>query len=219
MKKCIFIVDDRVEDSSAVLLSLESMVNYAHEMKFSNAPAPEDTRIFFFHILWDDKPDCNHFFGNLVRSIKNRIAGHKANVIEIQYVPVHLNSERYEQNPQQVYETVKQKMVQVTKEWSGEENPLQAMLLDIILQEKIDIPRIDDPQKKEDLLSQLLYNQFESHCVPYTRYSEARIGNKWSALFPDSPEAFQHQAISTSAVNILFEKAVYSALEIGDQGG
>lgn len=226
MKRCIFIVEDKLADISGCLLTLQTILNAG--LKNRQEDEWRDIRLCLFHICGDSETRENYEsrFQNAFRHSQEVMK--KNNMYSLggaDYIAVPLGQEYYDSNEVDILVngiiTEQKKYLEehdFTVEFfqnfphTASNDAAYVLLLDIILalKDNVDQERI---QERKPILSSCLYTHFpKEHCITYTNYSEY-YGDKWVALAGVSSEEIpiererltRARAIYTPLKNRLFQ--------------
>lgn len=192
MKRCIFIVEDRLTDIAGCLLTLQTILNAG----FKNLPEDEwkDLHLCFLHVC-EDGENYESRFQNALRYSQevmkeNRLRSFAA----ADYAAVPLRQKVYENGNLDtlVADIIARQQKHLSKyNFEAEfinhfpaapsSDAAYVLLLDIILVQK-DNEDQERIQNRQPILSSSLYSEFpKEHCITYTNYSEY-YGDKWADL-------------------------------------
>lgn len=195
MKRCIFIVEDRLTDIAGCMLTLQTILNAG----LKNRPEHEwqDIYLYFLHICGDEKPqeEYESRFKNAFRHSEEVMETYKLHSFGgVDYDAIQLKPDIYASNKidalvneiiqkQRAYlkkRNFEQEFIQSFPDVSNN-NDAYVLLLDIILAQK-DNEDQERIQNCQPILSSKLYSEFpKGCCITYTNYSEY-YGDKWVAL-------------------------------------
>lgn len=194
MKRCIFIVEDKLADISGCLLTLQTILNAGLKDRQEEW---RDIWLCLFHVCEDGKTqeDYKDRFQKAFQHSRDIMKENGMSFLSgADYIAVPLGQDPYDScgvdilvdkiiGEQKTYlkrHSFTAEFVRKFPHASGDD-AAYVLLLDIILalRDNVDQERI---QNREHILSSCLYTRFpKEHCITYTNYSDY-YGDKWVAL-------------------------------------
>lgn len=235
MKRCIFIVEDRLTDIAGYLRTLHVVLGRG--LCDESETALDDTSICFLHICWDTDDDTRarntSRFKSIFQSTKDEMEANSFPAISrASYVPVVLKKNDYDPSEEAIspmIETIigEQKAYLETQgfdlafvehfpEVSEDDDGAYILLLDIILNQpdNRDQGRI---QSGKPVLSSCIYKRFPKElCIAYTNYRDY-YGDKWAAVaeVTNEKELIRRELLTRPrAIYIPFKNRLYQALHL-----
>lgn len=224
MKRAVFVIDDKINDVSGILLSLNAML-----LNQLSDEEQVDTSIFVLHIIWDSDENIqslHEFFDRELRDVQSNVRRVGRSPLEhVQYIPISLKNEAYSIDSCSILveQIVDEQKKLIEERWG--ENLLNgfpevngttlsyAVFLDIVLSLQKDRGYIEG---KKEVLSSCLYNRYpHSHCIVYTNYHESGITESWMDIAATNEAPIHREFLSRArAIHIDIRNKLYHALSI-----
>lgn len=190
MKKCVFIIEDRLKDMNSFFLFLHELLLNTRDSSLGEALTSDDVKIFFLHICWDEEIQAKseRDFETIKADVQNRVkqvAG--VDAFKMQYHSVLWENESYDPGSSKTKgdELFKQIEKLQGKECSPGEPGAErgyVVLMDVILNDDAD-KDLSWLAEEHDIPTSCLYRSLTGdRCIVYSKYPKAIVLEKWKRL-------------------------------------
>lgn len=210
-EKLVLLVEDKLPPLLNILLGIQTMLFIANKQGLENAPKHKNTCIQVLHLVSGNKTGDPEHFDRFKRMLEEREQDeNNIEKLEYKYQPLTWDANNYPANCEECAQIIGDKIEQICK---GKDF---SIVLDVILLEPVDNDNLADPEYKGHVLSQLLFERFRDHCIPYTNYSSGskQIRRAWLEGTRSKDEPFQRECIVADAVYKPLRKKLYEQLRI-----
>lgn len=208
-KKVIILVEDDLSKVEDMLLSIQSILYVATKQELSNAPFEGDTEIFLLHVPDNLDKEGFKIFGKFKSALEDQQRKYEFE-LEYKYEAVHIDKNLYAKNINECTKKLSDKIEEITQERE------YSIVLDLILvrDESKDVNQI---LKGEKNLSQLLYEKFREHCIPYTTYDHdsQTFRVKWAEMV-GCEKVYERRCLDGNVIHKEFKKTLCEQLKIGE---
>lgn len=132
--------------------------------------------------------------------------------IKYSYEAVHINKDLYPPEDLDISECKKIVCEKINKIKGNRD---YSILLDVILVKKDD-KEINQVLKGKKILSHVLYQEYEEHCIPYTSYDEntKTFRKMWTEVIKGK-QPRERSTLDGNVINKGFKQEIYGQLKIG----
>lgn len=210
-KKVVILVEDDLYKMEDMLLSIQLILFVATRQKLSNAPKRSDTEICLLHVLDNCEEEDSKTFGKFKSILEDQQREYEFE-LKYKYEAVCIDKNLYPENKNECAEILSKKIKEIAQKRE------YSIVLDVILvqNESKDTNQILNGEK---ILSQLLYETFPGHCIPYTTYDHygQTFRVKWAEMV-GREKAYERFCLDGNVIHKRFKQELYEQLKIGVKG-
>lgn len=185
MKKCIFIIEDRLKDMEDFFIFLHELLLGTMDQNTGEDLTLDQVKVFFLHICWDmgtadgAKGDFQKIWTVVEDRVKKVTGGEP---FQTEYHPILWQNDSYDQNSSEKHSSEILEQIDQLREKEAAVPSAEidyVVLMDVILSDAAD-KDMRWLAEGNDVPTSCLYRELtDSRCIAYSKYPKAIVLEKW----------------------------------------